>query len=215
MTEQSPDDIRIQSAVEKDEDILSYRDGFRNLIWLVKIESLVMVLMAGFVYWYLSHIVPYDTYFAIGAGGNKTMMVGLSEPNTNKQTLLAWVARAATQVMTFGFDDLDQRFALASENFSPEGWRSFQASVNAGEFLNNVKDFQQIITAIPISVPTIQAEGILEGEYRWVVQVNLAVTVRAGNVKTTTRQNVNLILVKMPTQQNPMGLGIRTWVAAG
>jgi hypothetical protein len=204
---------KILHSVEPDTEIMSYRDGFRNLIWFVKIESLLMVALSIFVYWYISNVVPHDSYFAVGVAGNKSRLVGLTEPNTNKQTLLAWVSRAATQVMTFGFDDLDERMAQSSQLFSPSGWESFNKAINAGEFLNNVRNFQQIITAIPISTPQIQAEGILEGEYRWVVQVPLAVTVRAGGQKNIYKQTVNLILVKMPTTQNPMGLGIRTWYA--
>jgi hypothetical protein len=205
--------LAIATAMESDDEILSYRDGFRNLLWFVRIESIVMLGMAGFLLWWISNVVPQDRYFAVGVAGNSTQMVGLREPNMNKQALLAWVSAAATQVMTFGFTDLEESFEKSMKNFSPAGWKSFQEALTRTALLKNVVAYQQLVTAIPISTPQIEAEGILEGEYRWVVSVTLAVTTRAGAKRNTNYQRVMMILVKMPTAQNPMGIGINTWVA--
>lgn len=194
------------------EDVIAYRDGFKYLLWFVKLESLGMVAVAAFVLYMFISYQPQDTYFAIGVQGNEERLVGLTEPNMNRAALLAWVSATAMQVTTFGFTDYAEKFAKAQKNFSPEGWESYQAALIASGLLRNVNLYQQIITSIPISTPIIQAEGILEGQYRWIVSVTLVQTIRAGNKKVTRYVPITMILVKMPTAQNPMGIGVHTWV---
>lgn len=194
------------------EDIDAYKEGFKYLLWFVKLESLSMLGAAAFILYFFISYQPQDTYFAIGVQGNQEELVGLRDPNLNKAALLAWVAAAATQVTTFGFTDYAEKFEQAQKNFSPDGWKSYQAALVKSGLLKNVSLYQQIITSIPISTPIIQAEGILEGEYRWIISVTLVQTIRAGNKKVTRYLPVTMILVKMPTAQNPMGVGINTWV---
>jgi intracellular multiplication protein IcmL len=197
------------------EDIDAYRDGYKYLLWFVKLESLSMLAVCAFVLYMFISYTPQDTYFAIGVQGNQEQLVGLTEPNMNKAALLAWIAASATQVTTFGFTDYAEKFAAAQKNFSPDGWKSYQEALVRSGLLKNVGLYQQIITSIPITTPIIQAEGILEGQYRWIVSVTLVQTIRAGNKKVTRYLPVTMILVKMPTAQNPMGVGINTWVESG
>ncbi|MEZ0226002.1 MAG: DotI/IcmL/TraM family protein [Alphaproteobacteria bacterium] len=194
------------------EDIDAYKEGFKYLLWFVKLESLSMLGICAFVLYMFMSYQPQDSYFAIGVQGNQEQLVGLTEPNMNKAALLAWISAAATQVTTFGFTDYAEKFAQAQKNFSPDGWKSYQDALIASGLLKNVNLYQQIITSIPINTPIIQAEGILEGQYRWIVSVTLVQTIRAGNKKVTRYLPVTMILIKMPTAQNPMGVGINTWV---
>jgi hypothetical protein len=212
---QQPEQPQQAAATEPsrfdEEDTSSYRDGFKAMLWLIKLETLVMLVMTGVVAYYISFVVPEDTYFAIGVQGNNEKLMGLKEPNLNHDALLAWVSSTATQVMTFGFDDIDERFALAKTRFSPDGWKSFQKAIIRAGILKDVVLYQQLITAIPISTPTIIAEGEYEGIYRWIVNVQIIETTRAGNKKLARKTGVSMILVKMPTLANPMGIGIHTW----
>jgi intracellular multiplication protein IcmL len=194
------------------EDIDAYKEGFKYLLWFVKLESISMLGVCAFVLYMFLSYQPQDSYFAIGVQGNQEELVSLAEPNMNKAALLAWISAAATQVTTFGFTDYAEKFAAAQKNFSPDGWKSYQDALIKSGLLRNVNLYQQIITSIPINTPIIQAEGILEGQYRWIVSVTLVQTIRAGNKKVTRYLPVTMILVKMPTAQNPMGVGINTWV---
>jgi hypothetical protein len=207
--EQAPD------VIAPEEDIYAYRDGFKYLLWLVKLESLAIVVATGIVLYVFMNYQPQDSYFAIGVQGNNERLFDVKEPNVNRAALLAWVAAAATQATTFGFTDYEEKFAASQKNFSPDGWKSFQTALTGSSLLKNVVQFQQILTSIPISPPMIQAEGLLEGQYRWIVSVVLVQTVRAGNKKATRYVPITMILVKMPTRENPMGVGINTWVEQG
>lgn len=201
-------------GLSSEEDIATYRDGFKYLLWFVKLETIAMLAGTVILLYTFINYIPQDSYFAVGVQGNREPLIPLAEPNMNKDALLAWVSAAATQVTTFGFDDYNQVFAAAQKNFSPEGWNSFQDALVASGLLKNVVGYQQLLTSIPISRPTILAEGLLEGQYRWIVSVVLVQTVRAGGEKKTRYLPVTMILVKMPTHDNPMGVGINTWIEA-
>jgi hypothetical protein len=173
-----------------------------------------VVLTTFIVLYVFMNYQPQDSYFAIGVQGNQERLTDVKEPNVNRAALLAWVSAAATQATTFGFTDYEETFAKAQKNFSPDGWKSYQAALTGSGLLNTVVKYQQILSSIPISPPMIQAEGLLEGQYRWIVSVVLVQTTRAGTKRSTRYIPVTMILVKMPTRDNPMGVGINTWVEA-
>ncbi len=195
------------------EDMGSYRDGFKNLMIMVKLLGLLMVAGTGFVYYYISTFVPQDSYFAVSPGGAQRRMVGLPLPNVNRDAILRWGAAATTEVMTFGFHDIDERMTRARRLFSDEGWRSFSEALAKARALKAMIAQQHIMTAIPTAPPSILAEGIFNGDYSWIIEVPTILTVRAGSEVRIIRTRIRLIVIRLPTASNPMGIGIKTFLA--
>src|SRR5690606_31612014 len=115
--------------------------------------------MVVIVYYYISNVQPQDRFFAVTAGGQKQQMAALREPYVNKALLLEWAAVAATEVLTFGFDDIAPRFAHSRQYFSPEGWESFRVAIAGSDFIKNVTQYKQIVTAIPQAPAVLLAQG--------------------------------------------------------
>lgn len=195
------------------EDMSSYRDGFKNLMLMVKFLGLLMVAGTGFVYYYISNFVPQDSYYAVSPGGAQRRMVGLPLPNVNRDAILRWGAAATTEVMTFGFHDIDERMTRARRLFSDEGWRSFSEALGKARALKAMIAQQHIMTAIPTAPPSILAEGIFNGDYSWIIEVPTILTVRAGSEIRIIRTRIRLIVIRLPTASNPMGIGIKTFLA--
>lgn len=210
-TAQQPDDKAMKSYVL--EDMASYRDGFKNLMIMVKLLGLLMVAGTGFVYYYISNFIPQDSYYAVSPGGTQRRLVGLSLPNVNRDAILRWAAAAATEVMTFGFHDIDERMSRARRLFSDEGWRSFSEGLLRARMLKAMLANQHIMTAIPTATPSILAEGIFNGDYSWIIEVPTILTVRAGSETRIIRTRLRLVIIRLPTQSNPMGIGIKTFLA--
>jgi intracellular multiplication protein IcmL len=207
---QQQEDVIKAFAVE---DMSNYRDGFKNLMRLVIVQACLMVFFIGFDFWYISTKVPEDSYFAVSPGGTKRTLTGLPKPNANTEALSRWAASAVTEIMTFGFHDIDERLTNAQRLFSPKGWDSFSAALFRSRLLKNVMNQQQMMTAIPAKAPTVLAEGmVMAGEWGWVMEATIILTTRAGSAQSTSRAKVRLILVRMPTATNPMGIGIRTLI---
>ncbi len=195
------------------DDMSSYRDGFRNLMIMVKLLGLLMVAGTGFVYYYISNFIPQDSYYAVSPGGSQRRLVGLPLPNVNRDAILRWAAAATTEVMTFGFHDIDERMARARRLFSDAGWISFSQALSRARMLKAMLAQQHIMTAIPTAPPSLLGEGIFDGDYSWIIEVPTILTVRAGSETRIIRTRLRLVIVRLPTASNPMGIGIKTFLA--
>lgn len=194
-------------------EVTSYRDGFNNLVWVVKFLSLGIFVLTGILIYYITSVVPRDRYYALTGvdGRTKLPMVAMPTPNATNEAILSWAANAATDVMTFGFHDIDDSFSESRTYFTDEGWRSFGEAFGNSSFLQSVLKFQQIVTAVPRDTPKIIHIGLYNGQYQWILDVPMLMTIRAGGNTRQERTVVRMFIVRMPTQNNPMGIGINTW----
>lgn len=206
-------DTQIKSPALNAPETISYRDGFNNLVWVVKILSLGILVMTAVLFYYINNVLPRDRFYALTGvdGATKMPMVAMLTPNVTNEALMSWAMLAATDVMTFGFHDIDEMFSKSRTYFTDEGWRSFGEAFGKSLFLKNVLSSQQIVTAVPRGTPKVVHIGLYKGEYQWVLDVPMLMTIRAGPKARQERTNVRMFIVRMPTQNNPMGIGINTW----
>lgn len=200
-----------QARIDELDKIVSYRDGYKNMFRIAMALVLVIMALTGAVYYRVSEVLPQDRYFAETASGQRARMVALPEPYINSALLTDWAAQAATEILTFGFNDIDARFSLSRRYFSPEGWDSFRTSMASGSLLKNVTAYQQVITSIPAAPPSILAQGRNAGKSGWLIEVPIVMSVRAPGVERMMRIVVHMFVVRLPTTVNPAGIGIFTW----
>lgn len=213
-----PTDIAAQQQEEaikafRVEDMTSYREGFKNLVRLVFMQSFLMLGLIGFDYWYISTKIPIDSYYAVSPGGTTRRLVALDLPATSRDAILLWAAAAATETLTFGFNDIDERFTRARRLFSDKGWDSFSQALMKSRLLRDMMAEQHMMTAIPTATPTLVAEGLYNGEYTWILDTPMIIAIRAGARSLTSRTKLRLLIVRLPTTENPAGLGIKTFLA--
>ncbi len=195
------------------QDVRNYRDAYKNLFRFVTLMWLViMVLTAGLLYCVTS-IHKQDRFYAANTQGGLSRLVPLYDPNVNNQAILSWASQATVDVLTFGFNDIGQRFAETRQNFTPEGWESFRSAAIRSGVMERVSNLRQIITAIPTDIPEILYYGLIENKVGWVVRVPVVVTVRAGDQKSSSYLDVIMTIVKMPSFENPRAIGIDKWVS--
>lgn len=191
-----------------------YRDGYRTMLRVMLLLVLVIVAqIAVMVYIVKTNKMEYR-YFATTEDGRLIPMAPLSEPNLSSPALMSWVAQAATEVMTFGFNDYRRRLQESSRNFTRKGWESFSSALQRARIIETVEASQQVITAAPTGAPVIQSEGLVRGRYQWVVQLPMSLTYQAGAKTRTDNLLVTLVIVRVPRLESPNGVGIEQWIAA-
>ena len=188
-----------------------YRDGFRILVRVVNIQAIIILAMTAFFYFYVKTAKNEDQFFAEALEGKKMQMVGLDLPNMGKTAVENWVSQAVTQIMTFGFNDIDERFAFSRENFTPDGWTHFQKAMAGSSLITNVIKSQQIITTVLKAPPVLLQEGIINGKYSWVFELQILMTFRAGSVQQASAKTVRAVVEQVPTSANPNAVGIGEW----
>ncbi|MCK5383932.1 MAG: type IVB secretion system apparatus protein IcmL/DotI [Alphaproteobacteria bacterium] len=190
-----------------------YRDGYRSLLKMTLIQSIVILGLVGAMYYTIKVNQPQNFYFATTEDGRLVPMVPLGEPNLSTPALMSWVAQATTEVMTFGFNDYRRRLQESSRNFTKRGWESFTQALQRSRIIEMVEVHQQLITAAPKGAPILQSEGLVAGRYQWVVQIPLVLTYRSGTKTSNTGLLVTVIVVRVPRLESSNGVGIEQWIA--
>lgn len=190
-----------------------YRDGYRVALKIVLLMTLIIFAQIGVMIYVVKTNKMEYRYFATTEDGRLIPMAPLSEPNLSSPALMSWVAQAATEVMTFGFNDYRRRLQEASRNFTREGWESFSKALERARIIETVEQAQQVVSATPTGAPVIQSEGIFKGRYQWVIQMPMALSYQAGDKVRNDKLMVTLVVVRVPRLESPNGVGIEQWIA--
>jgi len=192
---------------------LYYRDGYRNIVRIAVLEGLALVALVIALAVTIAVSRPEDRFFATTADGRLIRMAPLDEPNMNDAAIVSWAARAASDIMTFGFHDYQKRLQESSTYFTRRGWQSFTEALDRSRVMEGVQKTQQVVTAAPKSAPVIVQQGLIDGIYRWIVELPLIVTYQSGTAQQSDTLNVELVIVRVSTLDSPSGVGIQQWIA--
>jgi intracellular multiplication protein IcmL len=190
-----------------------YRDGYRSLLKMALIQTIVILGLVGAMYYVIKVNQPQNFYFATTEDGRLMPMVPLGEPNLSTPALMSWVAQATTEVMTFGFNDYRRRLQESSRNFTKRGWESFTQALQRSRIIEMVEVNQQLITAAPKGAPVLLSSGLTNGRFQWVVEIPLILTYRSGAKTSNTGLLVTVIVVRVPRLESSNGVGIEQWIA--
>lgn len=191
-----------------------YRDGYRSLLRLTLMQGIVILGLLGAMYFVINVHQPENRYFATTEDGRLVPMVPLNEPNLSTPALMSWVAQAATEVMTFGFNDYRRRLQESSRNFTRRGWESFTGALQRSRVIEMVEANQQVVTAAPQGAPIVVSEGLVAGRYQWEIQLPMILTYQSGSRTRTDKLLITIIVVRVPRLESPNGVGIEQWIAA-
>ena len=190
-----------------------YRDGYRMALRVSVIQSFIILGLIGAMFFVIKVHQPENRYFATTEDGRLIPMMSLTQPNLSNPALMSWVAQAATEVMTFGFNDYRRRLQEASRNFTRRGWESFTNALQAARIIESIEKNSQVITAAPSGAPVLQSESVVNGQYQWIVQIPMVLSYQAGSKTRTDNWIVTLVIVRVPRLESPNGVGIAQWIA--
>ncbi len=191
-----------------------YRDGYRLLLRISVIQGIVIVLMGAALVGMVLMTETRQVYFATTADGRIINIVPLAEPFRDRAEVMAWAAGKSQEVMQFGYNDYRQRLQKASENFTPKGWESFTKAMKDARILEAIEARKLTVKLKLGAAPEIRSEGVQDGVYKWLLSYPVVIQF-AGNAPPQA-MNINLMLLvtRVSTLQNPMGIGIERWIAA-
>ncbi|MDD9899770.1 MAG: type IVB secretion system apparatus protein IcmL/DotI [Alphaproteobacteria bacterium] len=189
-----------------------YRDGFRNLLLIAIAEAVVIAaILVAFIY-HMATAVSEDRYFATTADGRIMQLVPLDQPNMTTAAMMSWVSQAASEIMTFSYHDYQRRLQQSSRHFTRRGWETFTDALNRAKIVEGVRESKQVVSCSPRAAPTILSQGVSAGKYRWIVQLPLQVSY-SGRMQRTDNLKVTLVIERVPSLENPNGVGIEQWIA--
>ena len=137
-----------------------YRDNYRRLVMALVILLAINAALVGVVIYQFSSR-PEPRYFATSADGKITPIYALEVPMVSASALLSWANQAAVAAFSYNFANYRQALQDASDYFTPEGWKDFQAALESSNNLSAVitkklvvSTYLKLLQVCPLSAET-------------------------------------------------------------
>lgn len=190
-----------------------YRDNYRRVVMALLVLLLINVgLIAIIIYQYQSR--PEPRYFATSADGRITPLYSLRSPVVSAAELREWSAKAASSAFTYNFSNYREALQVASENFTPRGWKDFQEALRKSGNLATVLKQKLVVSAVPTGTPEIIDQRIISSRYTWKIQIPLLVTYQSAGTTLQDPLLVTLSIVRMSALQVPRGIAIDQYISS-
>ncbi len=124
-----------------------YRNGSRALMRIINIQAVLIFSLTVGLTTYLNDLQSQDRFYAATTDGKIMRITGLLLPNMGRMALSDWAASAASQIMTFGFNDYESRFYQSQKDFTPAGFETFRRAMRQIKLIEDMASLQQIITS--------------------------------------------------------------------
>ncbi len=137
----------------------------------------------------------------------------LDQASMDDKALTTWATGAATDAMTFGFNDFQTRFEQSARYFTKKGWESFSGQLQRTHRFDAMRKANQMITASPAGKAVIESQAAQDGTYQWVVKLPLTLSEKTEDDTNEETIRVRLVIQRVPTNENPNGVAITEWSA--
>ncbi len=204
------EEITADDLVVDEQDILERRHRLISLVrWqAVAIGVLSLVLLVA-----IPALRPVIRYRAVTPEGKKMFLAPLTVPNLTNQSVLSWAASSVTEIMTFGFGDIDRQITSQRHRFTTRGWESFLEAIRRQEVWKVFKERQLILTTVPSDAPVLTGQGLgVDGDYIWMIQIPVVMNYITNNDVTRKQKGtVKLTITRVPGSKNINGIAIKSW----
>lgn len=203
------------SSSHNKEEILSqpfnfYREYSSGFLVMLIILIILMLVIAGIVLYQVKHR-PLPVFIAHSAEGKEMRLDPRDEPNFLPDTLMRWANKAAVTSYTFDFANYNKQLEQARPYFTDSGWENYRGSI-AG-LLDSIVANQVFVNGVVVGTPVITNEGDLTGHgYAWRIQLPFLVTTQSAEITDQKNYTLILTIIKIPTQINPVGIGVDQFV---
>jgi intracellular multiplication protein IcmL len=187
-----------------------YRDYSQGFLIILISAIIIMLLLSGLVLYQITHR-PLPPFTAFSPDGKQMILVAHDEPNFLPSTLTRWASKAATAAYSYDFAHYEEQAAAARPFFTEAGWNSYLSSIQG--LIQTITANQLFVNGVVNDTPVIANQGNPTGSgYSWTIQLPFLVTTQSA--ESTIQKNFTVILtvVKIPTQINPVGIGIDRFV---
>lgn len=174
-----------------------YRDNYRKLVSIVFLLMLLLLVMAYWVFYLISHR-PAPRYFATNIQGGITPLYQLNQPGLSTDYVLNWAARGASHAFTFNYVEYREQIENAKDiYFTADGGEQFEQQLENSNDLQAVVQGKFIVTAQPGAAPQLLWQGVIptgtyQGRYGWQVDLPMVLT-----IQNCTQVNKKQLDVKM------------------
>jgi len=156
---------------------------------------------------------PLYVFHSMTPEGRTAILVPLNLPNLTNPAVVSWAATSVTEILSFGFGDVEAKTAVQRKRFTPPGWKAFVKAFLGTKVIDTFKKSQMVMTTVPTDTPVILSQGVnYEDRYEWKLEVPIITTFAANNnVIKPERGTIMMTIVRVPYDQSVAGIAIDVW----
>ena len=156
---------------------------------------------------------PLYVYHSITPEGRTAILVPLDLPNLTNPAIVSWSATAVTEILSFGFGDVEAKTIEQKKRFTIPGWKAFVKAFLTSKVSDTFKKNQMVMTTVPRDTPIILSQGVNDDDvFQWKVEVPIITTYAANNnVIKPELGTIEMTVVRVPYDQSPSGIAIDVW----
>ncbi|HEU5282018.1 MAG TPA: DotI/IcmL/TraM family protein [Gammaproteobacteria bacterium] len=189
----------------------AFYQNYYLMVWMAFCLLVVLLLSVMGVLLYQTTHKPLPVFYAKQANGETMPLLPFQAPNQLSDTILRFASKAATIAYTFDFVNYQEQISLARPYFTSAGWNDFESSISG--LVSTIVKNQLFVSGVVVGTPVISNQGPLPGtDYAWRVQIPFLVTYQSANVTTRRNYMVIVSIIRVPTIENPQGIGIDQFV---
>lgn len=192
-----------------------YQDGYRKNLAIILFLTVALIISALLnVYQVVRAQSVEREYFSVSATGQLTPLVPLNAKFLSNEQLLAWATKAAVTSFTFDAGNYRERFNEISEYYTPYGFDQYKAAMQASGQIDQVVAESLIVTAVPLAVPVIVADGQLKtGEAVWRVRLPIQISYRTAGKSSSVSRLITMVIMRRSLSESPFGVGVTQFIS--
>jgi intracellular multiplication protein IcmL len=188
-----------------------YRDRFHRLVQMALFNAVIIAALIITIIFYMFQTRPDDRFFATTIDGRILQLTALDHTNLSDSALFAWLVEASMDTMSFGFHDFQRRLQSSTQYFTRDGWESFASMLQEMRLIETLEQGQMVVSMVPRSAPVVIQRGVVEGRYRWVIDMDFNVTLQGRGQGNARPLRLRLTVDRVPALENVKGVAIARW----
>jgi len=188
-----------------------YRDRFHRLVQMALFNAVIIAALIITIIFYMFQTRPDNRFFATTIDGRILQLTALDHQNLSDSALFAWLVEAAMDTMSFGFHDFQRRLQGSTQYFTRDGWESFASMLQEMRLIETLEQGQMVVSMVPRSAPIVIQRGVVEGRYRWVIDMDFNVTLQGRGQGGVRPLRLRLTIDRVPALENVKGVAIARW----
>ena len=146
----------------------------------------------------------------LDAKGQAIELEAMTLPNQSREAVKDWAREAIQKTYTFDFSSTNQDFHGARQYFTSDAWEVFKKTFVTSKLVADVNKNKLTVSVVLHDDPII--EGVMqskkEGEVAWKVLAPVTMSFSGDAPTETKTMLVRVTIVRVPTTENPKGLGV-------
>lgn len=152
--------------------------------------------------------VPAITYTIDRKNNTIQDTVTLPYPHQSFKNISGWVFEAIIASYSFDFNNYYKQLDKVSYYYTPEGYSMYLKSLQLNKIEDQVMLNKIEVSTVPLQTPVLVKGGVFGVTEYWRYRVPVLISYYAGKNPIFERQTVEVLVLRVPSYQNPKGLSI-------